>query len=90
MSIGVLAAGGGHGTYLPAALLFPFTMLLASFTSSIAAPAVALAVLQFPAYGYLAGRAVSGRMARVALAIAAVHGASALCALWLLRGSAFA
>ena len=49
----VMAAAAGHGTYLPAALLFPFTMLLALGLDTISPPLVALALAQFPIYGVI-------------------------------------
>ena len=49
----VTAAGGGHGTYIPATILFPYTMLLASADKLISNPLIALALLQFPTYGLL-------------------------------------
>ena len=49
----VALAGAGHGTYFPAALLFPFTMLLALWVGTISPPLVALALVQYPVYGLL-------------------------------------
>jgi hypothetical protein len=54
--IAVSAAAAGHGTYLPAAVLFPFSLGLAFWAGSITAPLVALALAQFPVYGVLIGR----------------------------------
>jgi hypothetical protein len=54
-----IAAGGGHGSYLPASLLFPFSMLLAGTTRSISARAIALALAQYPLYGWVLSRARS-------------------------------
>jgi len=47
------SGGYGHGDYLAANLLFPFPMALASVTGSISALSLIIAVIQFPAYGYL-------------------------------------
>jgi hypothetical protein len=49
--ITVLAAGGGHGSYMPAKLLFPWTMAATAFTREIAQPFIAVAIAQYPAYG---------------------------------------
>lgn len=49
----VIAAGGGHGSYVPAIVLFPYSMALAVPLGSIAPPLVGLAILQYPAYGVL-------------------------------------
>jgi len=51
----IAAAGAGHGTYLPAHLLFPFAMIAASAHQTISAGEVVLAGLQFPLYGGLLG-----------------------------------
>jgi hypothetical protein len=47
----VLAAAAGHGTYLPAIVLFPFAMLSTHWTVTLSPLAVWGAVLQFPASG---------------------------------------
>jgi hypothetical protein len=58
----VASAGAGHGSYMLAKILFPFTMLSTLAFGSIIAPAIALAVLQFPFYGFILGTAnVKGR-----------------------------
>ena len=53
----IASGGAGHGSYLLAKILFPFTMLSTLVFGSIVAPAIALAVLQFPFYGFILGRA---------------------------------
>jgi hypothetical protein len=50
--IALAAAAGGHGSYTPAAILFPYTMLSTRFLDSITTPFVALALIQFPLYGF--------------------------------------
>ena len=47
----IFFAGGGHGTYLPAKLIYPFTMLLAK--SEIGTVGLILAVLQIPIYALI-------------------------------------
>lgn len=44
--VAVVAAGAGHGTYVPAILLFPYSMLMASFAGAITPVLLALAVAQ--------------------------------------------
>jgi hypothetical protein len=51
IAFAVLAAGAGHGTYLPAIVLFRFAMLSTQWTVTVSPFAVWSAVLQFPAYG---------------------------------------
>jgi hypothetical protein len=55
--VAVFAAGAGHGTYLPAKILFPFAMLASVLGRSITFPYVVLALAQFPLYGLLLGAA---------------------------------
>ena len=43
-------AGGGHGTYLPAKLMYPFSMLAAEFEGQIGFGAIMLAIVQIPTY----------------------------------------
>ncbi len=45
--------GGGHGTYKPTIILFPFGMIGTSFQKSITLPFTILGIVQFPIYGYL-------------------------------------
>jgi hypothetical protein len=51
--IAFAAAGGGHGSYLPAKLLFPYTMASTAFTGELTLPSIAVGVLQYPIYGVL-------------------------------------
>jgi hypothetical protein len=47
MAVSIGAAGGGHGTYVPAKILFPWTMLLAEVRqSSITEFLLAVALVQ--------------------------------------------
>jgi hypothetical protein len=54
----VLLAGGGHGSYLPAKFLFPFTMGSIYWLGSITKPFVFLAIVQFPFYGWFLSRTI--------------------------------
>ena len=47
----IFFAGGGHGTYLPAKLIYPFTMLSAK--SEIGTVGLILAILQIPIYALI-------------------------------------
>jgi hypothetical protein len=72
--LGVASGGGGHGNYLYAIILFPFTMLSALIFNSITIPFVALAVAQFPIYGILLGRGnVRSKLPRVAIVLLMTH-----------------
>lgn len=53
-------AGGGHGSYLPPKILFPYTMLLTAWSDDSITPiGMVVAALQMPVYSLLAdlGRA---------------------------------
>ncbi len=49
--IAVVAAGGGHGSYLPAAVLFPISMSLATWVGSITPVLMGIGLVQYPLYG---------------------------------------
>jgi len=51
----IASGGAGHGDYLFAKLLFPYTMLLTSLTGTITFPLIGLALVQFPLYGLAVG-----------------------------------
>ena len=69
-----IAAVGGHGSYLPANLLFPFSMLLAGPTGSISGRAIALALAQYPLYGWVLSRARSqGSLRHARFFLAMLH-----------------
>jgi hypothetical protein len=51
LAISMGAAGAGHGTYIPAAVLFPVSMLIAVSSGNVNAVAATLAVMQYPIYG---------------------------------------
>ncbi|WP_369764638.1 hypothetical protein [Flavobacterium sp. WC2429] len=46
----IMFAGGGHGTYIPAKIIFPFTMLLANLNNEIGLIGLIIAVIQIPIY----------------------------------------
>jgi hypothetical protein len=72
--ITVLAAGGGYGSYMPAKILFPWTMAATAFTNGITGPLMAMAIMQYPLYGIMLDWARSAARLRLGmLAIAGVH-----------------
>lgn len=72
--IGVASSGVGHGNYLFAKILFPFTMLSTIVFNSITLPAMAVAVAQFPAYGLILGVATKRRRLReIATSLILIH-----------------
>ena len=67
-------AGAGHGTYAPAKILFPFTMLFAIYHHSISTAWFMVAFIQFSVYGFLLGGFYhSLRFRLFALGLVAVH-----------------
>jgi hypothetical protein len=49
----IFFAGGGHGTYIPAKIIFPFTMLLANLINEINFIGFILALIQIPFYSWI-------------------------------------
>ena len=85
----VAFAGGGHGIYGPAALLFPYTMFSTRFFEGIAIPFRIVALVQFPVYGTLIGWAICRSRAKMIVwAITTIHALAALAAV-LGRGQSF-
>ena len=72
--VAVVAAGSGHGTYLPAKCLFPYTMLSTRWTESITTPFIVVALLQFPVYGIILAKANTKQKVALALCVVtAIH-----------------
>jgi len=70
----VLAAGGGHGTYGLAKMLFPWTMMSTAVTKSITQPFIVLGIAQYPVYGIILDWArANGRFKPAALTLLATH-----------------
>jgi hypothetical protein len=69
-----VTAAGGHGSYQLATLLFPFTMLVAGSLGQVSGPALALALAQYPFYGWLISRAKArGSLKYAAFFLAMLH-----------------
>jgi hypothetical protein len=76
------AAGAGHGTYVPAAICFPFAMAISALMGTIHPALVAVAVVQFPFYGVLIGLAAN--LTRRVTLLACIHAGSVFIALLLM------
>src|SRR5215472_14499995 len=75
--LAIASAGAGHGNYLFARVLFPYTMLLTRLTDdTVTLPLIVLGLAQFPLYGAVVGLAAS--TGRVGLTLAHL-GAVVLC-----------
>src|SRR5262245_44329341 len=70
-----ILAGAGHGTYVPAKTLFPYTMLLTMVDGRISSRLIALALAQFPFYGLIIGLAAPRKQAVwiVSLVLVIIH-----------------
>jgi hypothetical protein len=77
--IAVESGGGGHGCYIEARAFFPISMLLTLLEGRISTFSIALAVLQFPAYGALLGWSIARRNYLPFVAVASVHAIAAIC-----------
>jgi len=51
--IAILLAAGGHGTYFPAKILFPWTMISTAFFDEITGFFALVSLAQFPVYGFI-------------------------------------
>jgi hypothetical protein len=90
IAVAIFIAAAGHGSYVPAIIFFPLTMLSTRWTDVITVPAMILAVVQYPAYGMALARGKeAGTRARLAFAIAAAHGFLACAAFAFLQGGSF-
>jgi len=77
-----VAAAGGHGSYLAATVLFPFTMLWARASGAVSGAALALALAQYPLYGWLLSRSRSrGALRHGRFFLAMLHGVTVYAAL---------
>ena len=82
-----VCAGGGHGSYLPAKLFFPYTMLATLLSDhSIGLPGIVVALIQAPAYVAAVQRAVTRQeKRRVLWVLVAVHASSVIASILLNR-----
>jgi hypothetical protein len=72
--LGLVSAGAGHGDYLLAKILFPYTLLSTAVFERIETPFMVLTVVQYPAYGVAMGIAnVKRKLFSSGAALALVH-----------------
>jgi hypothetical protein len=69
----IMSGGAGHGSYVAARVLFPFSMLFTRLEGSIGTVAMTVGLLQFPLYGALIGRAAALRTYQISYMLMAVH-----------------
>jgi len=83
LSVAAGMAGGGHGTYVPATILFPLPILSTLFIWNIAA--FGLAIAQWPSYAALIlFGARNGHAARAAALISLAHVGGLILAMFVL------
>ena len=73
LTFSVWQAAGGHGSYLPAKLLFPFSMLTTILDQHLNVTGAVLAVAQWPIYGAILGSVSARNRQNAAFALAVVH-----------------
>jgi hypothetical protein len=69
----IVSGGAGHGSYVAARVLFPFSFLLTVVEGAIGAIGVGLGLLQYPLYGAFLGLAVASDRFRIPIALLAFH-----------------
>lgn len=90
LAAGLFSAGAGHGDYVLAKALFPYTMLSTAFTDTITIASLIIAIAQFPVYGVvLASGAQSSSFRTVVFALLIIHLIAVLLA-FLFSGDSFA
>jgi len=79
--LAVVSGGAGHGDYLWARILFPYTMLSTLRVGSITGPFIWLAIVQFPVYGVALGVANKNhKILPAAFLLLAIHSVAAIIA----------
>lgn len=62
--IATFAAGAGHGSYTPARIIFPFTMMSTVFHENIRGIYLIFGLIQFPIYGLVLAWATNTKYIR--------------------------
>ena len=69
----VFLMGAGHGTYIPAMGLFPFSMLSILLFNKITMPFVIIAFIQYPLYGFVIDKTKSNENKRTMFLLLFLH-----------------
>ena len=81
IAVTFVSAAGGHGNYVAAKILFPYSLALTRFTHVITRPLVTVAIAQYPAYALVFLGVGPGRQSRIRwIVLVVVHGAAVLVA----------
>jgi len=73
LTFAVWQAAGGHGSYLPAKLLFPFSMLSSVLSGHVDAVGIVFALCQWPIYGAIVGGVPAPKRHKALVALALIH-----------------
>ena len=74
LCIAVFFMAGGHGTYKPAILLFPFGLLGVLLSDTITLPFIIAAIIQYPVYGFIIDKAkASNKIQFIIPALLIIH-----------------
>jgi hypothetical protein len=65
--VAVFAMGAGHGTHIPAIVLFPYGLMGVLFQDRISLAFMVIAILQYPLYGFIIDKANSPNQLRLSL-----------------------
>lgn len=68
-----LSSGGGHGDYVAARILFPYSMLLTLIEGAIGPVALLIGIIQFPLYGGTIALPGSSKPSRAVLTLGTFH-----------------
>lgn len=79
-AVAVFCCGAGHGTYLPAKLLFPLTMISTGYLDTITTWFAILGLAQFPLYGMLLSIGLRKNRGKITLMAIGVWHLLAICA----------
>lgn len=72
--LALLSGGAGHGNYLWARMLFPYTILSALISKSITTPFALFAIIQYPLYGVALGLANNRhKLFQMIVAVSLIH-----------------
>jgi len=69
----IASGGAGHGSYVAARMLFPFSFLLTLVEGGIGPIGAGLGLLQYPLYGALLGLAMASGRFQTPIALLALH-----------------
>jgi len=74
LELAMLSGAAGHGNYLLAKILYPYSMFSTIFLDEITVPFIILAIIQLPLYGVILGIAnMRGKIISATISLTVVH-----------------